>query len=90
MKLLTNDSGKEFNIDDHTDGVDDIEGNNILKEREMKMSFLPFPTVMHNIDGPDISWSEIVNIAPGEGEIPVSFTSQPNWPLHFLSNILQE
>ena len=55
LKLLTNDSGKEFNIDDHTDGVDDIEGNNILKEREMKMSFLPFPTVMHNIDGPDIS-----------------------------------
>ena len=23
--------------------------------------------------------SEIVNIAPGEGQIPVSFTSEPNW-----------
>ena len=34
---------------------------------------------MHNIDGPNISASEIVNIAPGEGQIPVSFTSEPDW-----------
>ena len=34
---------------------------------------------MYNVDGPNISPSEIVNIAPGEGEIPVSFTSEPNW-----------
>ena len=34
---------------------------------------------MHNIDGPDISSSEIVNIAPGDGQIPVSFTPEPNW-----------
>ena len=43
------------------------------------MSSLCFPTVMHNIDGPDISSSEIVNIAPGDGQIPVSFTPEPNW-----------
>ena len=43
------------------------------------MSSLPFPTVMHNIDGPNISSSEIVNITPEEGQIPVSFTSEPNW-----------
>ena len=34
---------------------------------------------MHNIDGPNISANEIINIAPGEGQIPVSFTSEPNW-----------
>ena len=34
---------------------------------------------MYNIDGPNISPSEIVNIAPGEVQIPVSFTSEPNW-----------
>ena len=45
----------------------------------MKMSSLPFPTVMHNIDGPNISSSEVVNIAPREGQIPVSFTSEPDW-----------
>ena len=31
------------------------------------MSSLPFPTVTHNIDGPNIFSSEIANIAPGEG-----------------------
>ena len=45
----------------------------------MKILSMPFPTVMHNIDGPNTSSSEIVNIAPGEGQIPVSFTSEPNW-----------
>ena len=76
---MTNDNSKEFSIDHQTDSDDDIEGINKLKEREMKMSSLPFPTVMHNIDGPNISSSEIVNIAPGEGQIPVSFASEPNW-----------
>ena len=42
------------------------------------MSSVPYPSVMHNIDGPNISPSEIVNIAPGEGQIPVSFTSEPD------------
>ena len=43
------------------------------------MSSLPFPTVVCIIDGLNISSSEIVNIAPGEGQLPVSFTSEPNW-----------
>ena len=34
---------------------------------------------MHNVDGPNISSSEIGNITPGEGQIPVSFTSELNW-----------
>ena len=29
--------------------------------------------------GPNISASEVVNIAPGEGQIPFSFTSEPDW-----------
>ena len=45
----------------------------------MKTPSLPFPTVMHNIDGPNISSCEIVNITPGEGQIPVSFTLEPSW-----------
>ena len=43
------------------------------------MLSVPYQTVMHNIDGSNISPSEIVNIAPGEGQIPVSFTSEPDW-----------
>ena len=34
---------------------------------------------MDNIDSPNMSSSEIVNIAPEEGQIPVAFTSEPNW-----------
>ena len=37
------------------------------------MSSLPFPTVIHNIDGANIFVSEIVNMAPVEGQIPVCF-----------------
>ena len=34
---------------------------------------------MNNVDGPIISPSEIVNIARGESQIPVSFTLETNW-----------
>ena len=77
-KLLTNDNGKEFNTDDQTDSDCDTEDNDKLKERKMKLSSLPVLAVMHNINGPNISASEIVNITPEEGQIPVSFTSEPN------------
>ena len=45
----------------------------------MKESSSHFPPVMYNVDGPNISPNEIVNITPGKGQIPVSFTSEPNW-----------
>ena len=34
---------------------------------------------MYDVDGPNRPPSEIVNIAPGQGESPVSFASEPNW-----------
>ena len=69
----------ESNSSDQTDSDDDIEVTDKFKEREMNESSSPFPTVMYNIDGPNISPNEIVNIAPGEGQIPVSFSLEPNW-----------
>ena len=65
---------KELYNSDETDSDDNIEGNNKPKEREVKKSSLPFPTVMHNGDGANISFGDIVNIAPGEGQTPVFFT----------------
>lgn len=62
------------NISDQTDREYDIEGNDKCKEREMNESSPPVPTVMFNIDGPNISPIEI-----GEGQVPVSFTLEPNW-----------
>ena len=45
----------------------------------MNKSSQPFPTIMYNVDGPNISHSEVVNIAPGEGKMPFFFTLEPNW-----------
>ena len=69
----------ESNNRDQTDSDDDIEGNDKFEERELKESSSPFQTVVYNVDGSNISTSEIINIAPGEGQIPVSFTLKLNW-----------
>ena len=88
-KLLSNENGKEFSIDDSDD---DIQVNDKLKERETKMSSLTFLTVMHNNVSRNISSSEIVNIAPLQKFkclflLPQNPTGKP---LHFLENIRQE
>ena len=77
-KLLTDKNARESNNRDQTDSDDDGEGNDKFKERELKESSSPFPTAVHNGDGPNISRSEIANIAPEKGQIPVSFTVEPN------------
>ena len=75
-KLLTDKNtdknARGSNSNDQTDSDDDMKGNDKFKEREMKEPSPPFPTVMYNIDGPNIFSNEIVNIAPGNGQIPVS------------------
>ena len=54
-KLLTDKNAQESNNRDQMDSDDDIEGNDKFKERELKESSSHFPTVMYNVDGPDIS-----------------------------------
>lgn len=59
---------------------EEIEGKDHAKEEQMrrKSSGLT-PTVTHNVHGPNISSSDVLNLAPGQNQIPVSFTSKPNW-----------
>ena len=64
---------------DKTDSYDEIEDKNKFKERELKEPSSHFPNVVHNIDGPNISVCEIVNIAPGKCKMLVFFTSEHNW-----------
>ena len=78
-KLLAEKNARESHNRDQSDSDDDIEGNDKFKERELKESSSSFPTAIDDVDGPNMSPSEIVNIAPGKGQIPVSFTSEPNW-----------
>ena len=51
---------------------------------------VPHPTVLQSIDGPDISVDDIVEIAPGEGKIPIHRNMEPNcealaFPKHFAT-----
>ena len=53
----------------------------------MDKVFFTWSDRIYIVDGQNISRSKIVNIAPGEGQIPVSFTSEPNWEaLAFLKD----
>ena len=78
-KLLTDENAKNNDSGDIIDSDDEIDGNDHTKEKEQRISSGLHPTVLHNVDGPNISPSDIVNIAPGENQIPVSFTSEPDW-----------
>ena len=90
-KLLTDENAQESNNTNQMDSDNDIEGNDKFKERELKESSSHFPTVMYNVDGPNLSPNEIVNIAPGEGRIPVSLLwNLIGKHLHFLKTIPQE
>ena len=71
------------------DSDEDTEGNDHAYEKEVQDSVLPLPTVLHNIEDPSVSPAQVLNIAPGEGQIPVSFTTEPYWeafpfPKYFL------
>ena len=78
--LLTDPNAKSQH-NEETDSDEDIaiDGNDHVHEKEKQMSSIPYPTVLHNIDGPNISAEDVVNIAPGEGQIPVSVSSEPDW-----------
>lgn len=64
---------------DLTDSDEEIEGNNIAFEKEKQDTTVPHPTVLHNINGTNVEAGEVLNLAPAEGQIPVSFTSEPDW-----------
>ena len=86
-------NARESSSSYQTDSDDDIEDNDKFKERELNESSPCFPTVMYNVGGPNISSSEIVNMAPQQGQIPVKSTSEPNWEalvFPFLKTIPQE
>ena len=76
--LLTNDKAKPDDVD-LTDSDEEIEGNDVVFEKENQDSTVPHPTVLHNINGTNIEAGEVLNLAPAEGQIPVSFTSEPDW-----------
>ena len=76
--LLTDKNHKR--VEGEIDNSDeDIEGNDHAYKKEVQDSVLSLPTVLHNIEDTSISPVLVLNIAPGEGKIPDSFTTEPNW-----------
>ena len=61
------------------DSDEDIEGNYHAYKKEVQDSVLSLPTVLHNIEDPSVSPVQVLNIAPGEGQISDLFTTEPNW-----------
>ena len=55
---------------------EEIEDNDHVKEEQVVNSF---PAVMCNVHWPNISSAYMLNLTTGESQIPVSFTSEPNW-----------
>ena len=64
-------------LSNETDSDDELESNGRTIEKRTTTNC--FPTALQNIDGPEIDTNEILNIAPGEGQVPVSVRSEPNW-----------
>ena len=51
--ILTDENAKPQ--DNETDSDDEIEGNDHVYEKEKSLSSVPFPTTLHNVDGPNIT-----------------------------------
>ena len=68
-----------------TDTEDELENTRQTVEKRMAMNC--FPTALQRVDGPTIDTNEILNIAPSEGQIPVSVRSEPNWEPLIILNI---
>ena len=71
--MLTDQNHKrvEGEIDDSDK---DIEGNDHVFEKGVQDSVQLLPTVSHNIESP----AQVLNVAPGECQIPDPFTTDPN------------
>ena len=72
--LLTNPDAEPMS--DETDSDEEMANNS--REISKTTTTNVFPTALHNKDGPDINACEILNIAPGEGQIPLDRRTEPN------------
>ena len=76
--LLTNEHAANNENEIETDSDDAIEGNK-PDEHEKRSPAVNYPTALYSINGPNVSPEEVVNIVPGEGQIPLSHHENENW-----------
>ena len=76
--ILTNENAKHDKAD-ITDSDEEIEGNDSAVKKEQRESVFPCPKLLHGINGTSLRPGKVLNIAPCENQIPVSFTQEPDW-----------
>ena len=76
--ILTNENAKHDKAD-IIDSDEETEGNDSAVQKEQRESVFSCPTLLHDINGTSVRPGEVLNITPGENQIPVSFTQEPNW-----------
>ena len=76
--ILTNENHRTVSgeVNDSDEENQDIDQNH---EKELRDAYVSYPTALQNIDGPSVSANQVLNIAPGEGQIPVYVNTEPNW-----------
>ena len=74
--LLTNVKANFSKNDEKTDSEESIALQ--VARSESKTTSVSYPTVLHEVNGPYIFVNKILNIAPGEGKIPLSLVTEPD------------
>ena len=91
-KLLTSERDGSDELHDDNESHYSNEGHNTTddesEDEQLHQEGVANPTVLQNVDGPNIPFDKIINVAPGEGHIPVSLYKEPNcealsFPRHF-------
>ena len=62
--------------DEKTDSEESIDLQ--VARSESKTASVSYPTVLHEVNGPYIFVNKNLNIAPGEGKIPLSLATEPD------------
>ena len=75
--LLTKENALGSTINEIMGSDEDVEGNEHYREKGQRLSN-PHSTAMHDVNGPNIDFNDIFNMAPGEGLIPVSYSNEPD------------
>ena len=75
--ILTSDNIEKKEVSSEMDTDEELDRNSHSKEKEQHITNA-HPTVLHDIHGPNIDPSQILSIAPGEGQIPVSHINEPD------------
>jgi hypothetical protein len=67
--------------EDIQDSEDEVDNDNTqaIRNHIFRKKSLNATTCMHPTHGPDMTTNQILNIAPGEGQIPVSTYTEPAW-----------